>query len=268
METEARERWRAHLESWAAPLHLGGGSDPINQPDYASLVTPPGTDPDGARTPTEMAVAHMGGDNASVIDVSVGTERIGPTLARRGHRVSAVAADPDEAQALTSQGRITGLVGIWPVIASNAGTHDVALSTHAAYGVPAIGPFIEALHRIARRGVVLEVTPKHPMTALGRAIRLLHGHDVPKRPTADDLEAAAREATGSDIHTERWTAPAAPRFSELADLLTHYRTLLRIPPDRSIEASGILERDVHTTDDGAFVLGPVERHLTTLWWRT
>lgn len=268
METEARERWRAHLESWATPLHLGGGSDPVNQPDYAGLMTPPGGDPEGAPTPTEIAVAHLGGPNGSVIDVSVGAERIGPTLARRGHRVSAVAADPDEARALTSQGRMTVLVGTWPVIASNAGGHDVALSTHAAYGVPAIGPFIEALHRIARRGVVLEVTPKHPMTALGRAIRSLHGHEVPKRPTADDLEAVAREVTGAEIRTERWSAPAEPQFRDFADLLTHYRTLLRVTPDRSIEASGLLERDVHTTDDGFFVLGPTERHLTTLWWRT
>lgn len=265
METEARERWRHAVESWATPLHLLDVDDGI--PFAARLPLLANRTAEGDATPTAAAVEHLGTASGSVIDVSIGAERIVAELARRGHRVTAVCSGLDEARRIGGVSRVTTLVGEWPVVSSNAGLHDVAVSTHAAFDTPAIGPFVEALTRTARRGVVLEVTVKHPMAALGKYVTALHGHELPKRPTLDDLVAAVAEVTGTAPFVERWRAPAAPRFDDLTDLLLFYRRVLLITPEQSIEASGLLEAGATRCDDGRLVLGSRERDMATIWWR-
>jgi hypothetical protein len=265
METQARERWRQAVESWATPLHLLDVDEAT--PFAARLPLLADRTVDGDPTPTVAAIDHLSTGAGSVIDVSIGVERIVGDLARRGYRVTAVCSSLDEARRIGGVSRVTTVVGEWPVVASNAGLHDVAVSTHAVFDTAAIGPFIEALSKTTRRGVVLETTAKHPMAAFARYVKTLHGHDLPKRPTLDDLVSAITEVKGKEPFVERWRAPAAPRFDDLTDLLLFYRRVLLITPEQSIEASGLLEAGVERTDDGRFVLGPTERDLATLWWR-
>ncbi|HUG74628.1 MAG TPA: hypothetical protein VMM81_03020 [Acidimicrobiia bacterium] len=265
MEIQARERWRKAVESWATPLHLFGVDE--GTPFAVRLPLLADRTVDGDPTPTIAAVDHLSTGAGSVVDVSIGVERLVGDLARRGYRVTAVCSGLDEARRIGGVSRVTALVGEWPVIASNAGLHDVAVSTHAVFDTAAIGPFIEALSRTARRGVVIEATVKHPMAAFAKYITALHGHDLPKGPTLDDLVSAITEVTGTAPFVERWRAPAAPRFDDLTDLLLFYRRVLLITPEQSIEASGLLESAVEQADDGRFVLGPPERDLATIWWR-
>lgn len=272
METRARERWTADLAGWSVPSTLleATGTTP---PDAALCrLVEPGPVVGSEPTVTERAIAALlmsGG--GSVVDVGSGPGRLTVPMARRGYRVTAVEVDPGRAEALAEATHsagvsVTTIVGRWPDVAGNAGRHDVALGAHVAYEVPALGPFLEALQDVARRGVVLEATPRHPFAGLSRYLRLLHGHELPRRPTADDLIAVVEEVVGVEPEVQWWSAPAAPRFTDMGELLAHYRRRLLVPPERTPEVAALLAPDVHQTDAG-LVLGNPEPELVTLWWR-
>lgn len=273
METAAREAWRSSLEAWAIPQRLidDAGVDPyVWHPEFwermqrveRSWL---------AESPTPAIVEDLA-RGGSILDVGAGTGRLTIPLAGRGHRVTAVERDPAMAKALATEAEragvvITQIVGAWPLVAGNTGIHDVVLSTQVVYDIPGIGGFVEAMHDRARRGVVVEMTPRHPWTPLSRYFRALHGLDRPVRPTVDDFARVVEEVVGISPQQQRWTAPTGLRFVDLQELLTFYRRRLLVPPMRSIEAAALLEADVRHTDDGWLVLGPEEREMVTLWWR-
>jgi hypothetical protein len=207
-----------------------------------------------------------------VLDVGAGTGRLAIPLAGKGHRVTTVERDPAMAESLAAEAEraravITQVVGAWPLVASNTGVHDVALSTQVVYDVPGIGGFLEAMHDRARRGVVVEMTPQHPWAPLSRYFRDLHGLTRPARPTVADFVSVVIEVTGVTPHEEHWTTPTGLRFADMQELLAFYRRRLLVPPMRSMEAAALLEPDVHRTEDGWLVLGPADREVVTVWWR-
>jgi SAM-dependent methyltransferase len=271
METAARERWRATLEAWALPRHL---LDAVADSPYTwpSDLFARRRDPSPEPSQTEQIVVELAGDGGSILDIGAGTGRLAVPLARSGHRVVAVERDASMAERLAEEiaaagARITRVQGSWPDVAGNTGRHDVTVCAHVVYDVAAIGPFLDAMHGAARRGVVVELTPRHPWTGLSRYFRSLHGHELPRRPTVDDFEAVVREVTGTEPHTRWWTTPTALRFTDMAELLAFYRRRLLVPPERSIEAAGLLEPDVEEGDDGMLTLGPAESEVVTMWWR-
>lgn len=273
METAAREAWRSALEAWAIPQRLidAVGVDPHRwQPEFWERMRRA----EAARigeSPTLAVVEDIGG-GGSVLDVGAGTGRLAIPLAARGHRVTTVERDPEMARSLAEEADragvvITQIVGAWPIVAGNAGIHDVVLSTHVVYDVPGIGGFVEAMHDRSRRGVVIEMTPRHPWTPLSRYFRALHDLDRPARPTVDDFVRVVQEVVEVIPHQQRWATPTGLRFADMQELLTFYRRRLLVPPVRSMEAAALLEPDVRRTDDGWLVLGPVEREAVTVWWR-
>jgi hypothetical protein len=273
MEIRAREQWRAALEAWALPQPLLDAvpDSPYRCPRTAAELLRSG-EPD-AFTPTLTTVSELAGTGGSVIDIGAGWGRLSLPLSRKGHRVTAVERDGDLAAALADTivregARVTRIIGRWPDVAGNAGTHDVALISHVVYDVPALGPFLEAAHEAARRAVVIEATPRHPWSNLRKYYRLLHGLELPRKPTVDDLDEVVREVTGVEPAVRWWSAPAMPRFEDMSGLMDFYRRRLLVPADRSVEAAGYLEPDVEETGDGWLVLGPAEREVVTIWWRT
>lgn len=273
MHTTAREAWRSALEAWAIPQRLidAVGVDPHRwQPEFWERMRRTEASRTGD-SPTMALVADLS-RGGSVLDVGAGTGRLAIPLASRGHRVTTVERDPDMARALAAEAErsrvvLTQVVGSWPFVASNAGIHDVVLSTQVVYDVAGIGGFVDAMHDQARRGVVVEMTPVHPWTPLSRYFRALHDLSRPTRPTADDFAAVVTEVTGITPHQERWTTRTGLRFADMQELLTFYRRRLLVPPMQSMEAAALLEPDVHHTDDGWLVLGSEEREMVTMWWR-
>lgn len=273
METAAREAWRSALEGWAIPQRLidAVGVDPHRwQPELwermrrseAGRVT---------ASPTFRIVEELS-RGGSILDVGAGTGRMAIPLAARGHRVTTVERDEEMARSLSEEAdrarvSLTQVVGAWPLVAGNTGIHDVVLCTHVVYDVPGIGGFVEALHRAARRAVVVELTPRHPWSALSPYFDALHDLPRPSRPTADDFARVVTEVTGAVVQREDWLTPTGLRFADLQELLTFYRRRLLVPPVRSMEAAALLQPDVRHTSDGWLVLGPTEREVVTMWWR-
>lgn len=273
MDTVAREAWRAALEAWAIPQRLidAVGVDPHRwQPEFWERMR----HIESARiadTPTFRRVEGMS-RGGSVLDVGAGTGRLAIPLAARGHRVTTVERDAGMAQALSSEAlrdgvMLTQVVGAWPLVAGNTGAHDVVLSTQVVYDVSGIGGFVEAMHDRARRGVVVEMTPRHPWSSLSHYFRDLHGLTLPARPTVDDFLRVVAEVVGVTPEQEHWLTPTGLRFADMQELLAFYRRRLLVPPQRSLEAAALLEPDVHRTDDGWLVLGAADREVVTVWWR-
>jgi SAM-dependent methyltransferase len=274
VRTEARERWRDSLEAWSIPQHLldAVADSPYEWPVdlYERATRAAGSS--NASWPTLDRITGLAGPGGSVLDVGAGSGRVAIPLARHRHRVTVVERNEEMIQALARASEdagveITRIVGSWPQVAGNAGRHDVVTSSHVVYDVAAIGPFVEAMHRAARRGVVVEMTERHPWSGLSRYFELLHGLKRPTGPTADDFCEVVAETVGATPEVERWRGAGGLRFADLPELLAFYRRRLLVPPERSVEASALLEHDVERTDDGWLVLGAAERPLVTVWWR-
>ena len=271
METIAREAWRSALEAWAIPQRLidAVGVDPHRwQPEFWERMRRA----EGSHDSPTMRIVEELSRGGSVLDVGAGTGRMAIPLAARGHRVTTVERDLDMAKSLAAEAEragavMTQVVGTWPMVAGNTGIHDVVLSTQVAYDVPGIGGFVDAMHDRARRGVVVEMTPRHPWALLSRYFRVLHDLERPTRPTVDDFVRVVEEVVGATPHQEHWTTPTGLRFADMQELLTFYRRRLLVPPVRSMEAAALLEPDVRHTEDGWLVLGPSEREVVTVWWR-
>ena len=82
---------------------------------------------------------------------------------------------------------------------------DVAVCHHVIYNVPEPVPFVEALTAHARRRVVLELMPAHPVSNLNDLWMRFHGLRRPTRPTADDFVAVLAEM-GIAPGREEWEA--------------------------------------------------------------
>jgi len=63
---------------------------------------------------------------------------------------------------------------------------------HVLYNVAELGPFVTALTSHARRLVVVELTARHPLTALNPLWERFHGLVRPNVPTACDALACWR----------------------------------------------------------------------------
>jgi SAM-dependent methyltransferase len=275
MRTDAREAWRRHLESWALPDALleGVEESPYGWDAHVFERIRALDAESGRDSPTVALVDDILGGGGSVLDIGAGAGRLSIPLALRGHRVTAVERDEDLARALGAGAErerveVTRIVGSWPQVAGNAHLHDVTLSAHVVYDVTAIGPFVEAMQKTARRAVAIEMTARHPWTGLSRYYRALHGIERPSRPTVDDFAAVVEEVVGVTPERRWWVETPSLRFADVQELLAFYRRRLLVPPERSLEAAALLEPDVHRLDDRWLILGAAEREVVALWWRT
>jgi len=140
----------------------------------------------------------------------------------------------------------------------------VVVCHHVLYNVPDLAEFATALTAHARRRVVVELTPRHPMTALNPLWQRFHGLDRPQRPTVDDAVDALR-ALGLEPHTERWSRPVQPEFASYAEMVETTARRLCLPPDRHAEVDRAL-RDLGADPDAGLYLGSSTRELATIWW--
>jgi len=263
----AAERWRALLEAWALPPDLLAAvpDSPYEWP--AGLwrrKAEPETD-----SPTLRVVAALLPPGGSLLDVGAGTGRASLALAARGHPLTAVEPNPKMAAALRDEAGAAGvkvrlIEESWPAVAPRAGRHDVALAAHVVYDVADLAPFLQALHRAARAGVVLEAGERHPWSGLRKYYQALHGLDRPDGPDAALLVEVVEEVLGLSPQVERWNGPGRLRFADLQELVDLCRRRLLVPVERSAELAALLAPEI--VEEGGWLSLRDDPGVVTVWW--
>jgi SAM-dependent methyltransferase len=156
------------------------------------------------------------------------------------------------------------LCGRWPDVAPQAPTADVVVCHHVLYNVADIAPFVAALTTHARRRVIVELTVRHPLTALNPYWQEFHGLKRPDGPTADQVVDVLR-ALGLPVKLEQWTRPATAEYAAFDTLVDITRRRLCLPPQRTADVAAALRRrgvSAHQPPD----IGSSGNDLVTLWW--
>ena len=270
---KATDRWRAELEAWVIPQRL---LDAAEESPYgwapwvwARLSAAARSGPPPI---TSEIAAELLGDHGSLLDVGAGRGRASLPLAVSGHDLTAVEPDTGMADGFEEEAARLGVSarlvrGRWPEVAGEIHEVDVVISANVVYDVAAIGPFLAALNDIARRGVVIEMTERHPRVNSAPLFRAVHGVDRPNGPSVDDLVAVIVEEFGINPDVERWERPATLWFENWDEILAFYGRRVALPIARRPELRPLLEPQVTEEDGRLYVGSRVGRHCT-LWWRT
>ncbi len=131
------------------------------------------------------------------------------------------------------------ICGQWPAVEHRSPIADVVVCHHVLYNVAAIVPFTQALHRHARRQVVVEVTELHPQSGLNDLWLHFHGIVRPITPTAADLIDVLGDE-GFDVSVERFTLPSRFPSEDVAESVTFARRRLCLPAQRDPEVADLL----------------------------
>jgi CTP:molybdopterin cytidylyltransferase MocA len=210
-------------------------------------------DPDRTGDPVLEALRRHARADDTWLDIGAGAGRYALPLARSVREV--VALDPSPSMLEHLRGALAGhsidnirvMEGRWPdVLHSKEGkldaalTADVALIAHVGYDVEAIGPFLDAMERVARRlcvGVLMERSPAQlaepfwpplhgepriALPALPAFVDLLTARG--RRPTVEMVESSSRRwASRAElegyVRRQTWVAPGTPKDRELQRLL-------------------------------------------------
>lgn len=261
MSADPASRWREQLEAWAIPDALldAAPADPYALPP--DLITTATVDP--RDTPTGDAVLEAAPPGSRILDVGCGAGRISGTFTT-DHEVVGVEPRAELAEVAAGVG-IDVRPGRWPDVAAEVGTAEVVLSTHVAYDVQVIAPFLAALHGAAERRVVLEVTAVHPWTWIGPLYRRFHDLDRPDGPSAELLAEVVARLLGVLPEATSWRRPAH-RYADRDALVAHVRRMLCLPADRDAEVADAVAPLVTAHPDGTASLP--DRELVTMWWDT
>ncbi len=263
----AAEHWRQQLEAWAIPPEILAAvpDSPWTVPTevFARRADTSVAAPTGA---SYLRAREALGDGGIVLDVGCGA---GAASLPLGAPITGVDVSADMLAALATRAERLRLEartieGRWPDVAEQTPAADVVVCHHVAYNVPDLGAFVTALTDHARRRVVLELTPLHPMTPLNPLWTALYGIERPTGPTANDAVDVLGEV---GIAAQRETSPRPPRaeYSSFADMVALTRRRLCLTPERDGDVAGELRRlgvdPEHPRD-----LAPPEDTLVTLWW--
>jgi SAM-dependent methyltransferase len=260
------DRWRDQLAAWAIPSEIIAAvvDSPWSVPTevFARRADTSIAAPAGA---SYLRAREALGDGGTVLDVGCGA---GAASLPLGAPITGVDVSSEMLAALAERAQRLGLElrtveGRWPDVADETPVADVVVCHHVAYNVPELGPFATALTDHARRRVVIELTPHHPMTPLNPLWTALHGLDRPTGPTARDAVDVLREV---GIVAAVETSPRPPRaeYTSFADMVAVTRRRLCLPPERDPDVAAELRRlgvdPEHPRD-----LAPPEDTLVTLW---
>jgi SAM-dependent methyltransferase len=268
---DAAQRWREQLEAWAIPDEFLRAVADSPWQHHTEVFTKRAdayvANPVGVSWERAMSALKPPG---TVLDVGAGAGAASLPLARA--TTGLVAVDPSEgmlhalAERAAALNLPTRLVrGSWPDVASTVDEADVVLCHHVVYNVQDLVPFAQALTDHARRRVVVELPPGHPMRALNPLWLRLHGLRRPDGPTAQDAVAVLTEL-GLEVHQERWPRPPRTPYGSFVDMVASTRRRMCLPPERDPElVDALMELGV----DPGHPVDLTDRHgdeLITLWW--
>lgn len=268
--TELSRAWAEDLAAWRIPEPI------MTAADESPWVLP--TEVFSRRADRQLAnptspsytqaMAALPNDG-TVIDVGAAGGAASLPLAPRMTRLTAIDTHEPLLADLTRRAAPLGIElstvhGCWPDVAAQVPAADVVVCHHVVYNVTDLVPFITALTAHARRRVVVEITARHPLTALNPYWREFHDLQRPTGPTADRV-VDLLHSLGLPVHTERWTRPAAAEYQSFTSLVEVTRRRLCLPPQRADEVAAALRRH-GITEHQPPDLGSSGRELVTIWW--
>jgi len=205
------QRWASALAEWAIPEEILARAerDPWGFPvaRFADRADRALKEADGISFERAAEVLRVA--RGSVLDVGAGAGAASLPLAHWATKLTAV--DVNEEMLAAFSERATGLqvehreaLGSWPQIAGSVEAHDVVVAHHVVYNVPDIVPFLSSLTDHARRRVVIELPPHHPLTWMAPLWKQFHDLDRPQKPLAGDIVEMLSEMGVGDLRAEYW----------------------------------------------------------------
>jgi SAM-dependent methyltransferase len=266
--TSAARRWREALAAWAIPKEIlaAAPESPWTSP-IELFARRADASTQGLTVSNRTAVEGFPQEGGSVLDVGCGAGAASLPLAPPATELIGVdtsaemlAAFEERAGKVASSART--VLGAWPDVAPDSPVADVAVCNHVFYNAGDLPSFALALTDHARRRVVAELTLTHPQSSLNDLWLRFHGLRRPTEPTADDAEAALREA-GLEPNRQDWEPRSRGGFADRADLVAWVRRRLCLSADHDLEvAEAIADRTVER--DGLVNFAP--HAVVTLWW--
>lgn len=267
---ELLERWRSDLESWAIPTEI------LAATPESPWVLPRQLFIRRAEHRSEASAGHSYqrawealANPGSVLDVGAGAGAACLPLVPRATAMTAVDSDQDLLSVLVDNADRLGkavlpVCGRWPDVAGEVEPADVVTCHHVLYNVADLGPFVAALTSHARRLVVVELTARHPLTALNPLWERFHGLVRPNVPTACDALAVLEELGLAPGH-EVWSRSGESDHGSFEDLVEVTRRRLCMGPGRAGEVASAL-RELGVEGDRAAELRSPGSELVTIWW--
>jgi SAM-dependent methyltransferase len=206
----------------------------------------------------------------TILDVGVGGGAASLPLAAEVSKITGVDSSPKMLEsfrraAARVEVEVEAIEGEWPQVSPQVGGSDVAVCHHVLYNVPDLAPFIDALSSKARRRVVVELTPNHPLAWMSDLWLTLHGLVRPVLPTYRDAAEVIAEL-GFKVQTSITTAPPVTGgFADRGDAIAFVRKRMCLRPEddeRLAEALG----DRLSQKDGGWSAAPPQHEIATLWW--
>lgn len=266
--TTAIDRWRSALEEWAIPQHIiDAAPESPWQHSPRTFAARADSAVHAAPTPSIRRAAEALPDGGSVLDVGCGAGAASLPLLDRASRLVAVDTDArmlDELRTRVPAGcDLTLVEGRWPDVAGDVPEVDVVVCSHVAYNVPALDLAVLRMNERGRRRVVIELTRKHPRSAVNFLWPIFHGIERPTRPVAADAVDVVREC-GLRPNVVEWMARDLSLVStDIAELVASARRSLCLDASRDEDIERALTSRIERRD-GRVGLGP--RALVTVWW--
>jgi SAM-dependent methyltransferase len=262
------ERWRAALESWAIPPDILANAPESPWGCPVELFASRADDAVMHLSPSNLRALEALPEGGAVLDVGCGGGAASLPLAGTAGRLTGVDTNQAMLRAFADRAAEAAtpfetVEGQWPDVADGTPPADVAVCNHVIYNVPDLAPFVLRLTDHARRRIVVELMPSHPLSNDSPLWLRFHGVVRPTEPTVEDAIAVIRETLGVEPDREDWTAAPGGRFARSEDLVAWIRRRLCLPKDRDREIEEALGPSLERTQAG-FGFGP--RPVVTLWW--